>query len=483
MATKSKLKNSQPTLNPNLKGFWTASKTEDGANVRVRVLYGGRTSSKTWDAAGFAIFLASNYCVKFLCTRQYQNRIEESVYAVLIVQIERFGLRDDFRILNNKIIHLRTGSEFIFYGLWRNIDEIKSLEGVDVCWIEEAHNLLEEQWRILRDTIRKDNSQFWIVFNPRLATDFVYRRFVIDPPSGTLVRKINYDENPFVSETMRETIEAVRAEDEEEYRHVYLGEPVEDDENVIIRRRWLQACVDAHLRLEIEPSGTSVLGLDVADGGDDKNALVSRQGQLLAAVQMWKAAEDELMATTARAWAAARTFGNSATLRYDSIGVGAHVGSRINELNESIPAADYVDHEKFNAAGSVMAPDAEYRPGVRNRDHFLNIKAQAWWSLADRAHATYRAAELGERVDPEEMLFIDSNCGHLENLIAELSTPKRTYNSNGKLQVEKKEQLERRGIPSPNLADAAVIAFAPTDAAPVLVLSRRNKRRRRNANA
>ncbi|EPO2685815.1 phage terminase large subunit, partial [Shigella flexneri] len=78
-----------------------------------------------------------------------------------------------------------TGSEFVFYGLWRNIEEIKSLEGIDVLWLEEAHALTEYQWKILEPTIRKEGSECWFIFNPGLVTDFVWRNFVVDPPEGT----------------------------------------------------------------------------------------------------------------------------------------------------------------------------------------------------------------------------------------------------------------------------------------------------------
>lgn len=189
--------NGGPTLNPVLRPFWQARRAPDGWPVRNRVLYGGRASSKSWDAAGFAIFLAQALKVKFLCARQFQNKIEESVYTLLVQTIDRFGLRAQFRILENKIIHRRTGSEFVFYGLWRHIDEIKSLEGVDICWLEEAHALTEDQWKILEPTVRKSGSQFWIIFNPKLSTDFAWRRFVSTPPPGTLIREINYTENPF----------------------------------------------------------------------------------------------------------------------------------------------------------------------------------------------------------------------------------------------------------------------------------------------
>lgn len=189
----------KPTLNPALKDFWLAP-------ARNRVLYGGRSSSKSWDAAGFIIFLACNYKLRVCCARQFQNKIAESVYTLLKIQIERFGLESQFKILDNSIVNLKTGTEFLFYGLWRSIDEVKSLEGIDILWLEEAHNLTADQWKVLEPTIRKEGSQVWIIFNPKLATDFAYKRFVSKPPPNTVIRKINYDENPFLSQTMIDKI-------------------------------------------------------------------------------------------------------------------------------------------------------------------------------------------------------------------------------------------------------------------------------------
>src|SRR5574343_1746219 len=128
----------KPTLNPALRGFW-ASK------ARNKVLYGGRASSKSWDAAGMAMALSDQFKLRILCVRQFQNKIAESVYSLLKIQIERFKKLDRFDVQRDKIINTGTGSEFLFYGLWRSIDEIKSLEGVDILWIEEAHNLTEER--------------------------------------------------------------------------------------------------------------------------------------------------------------------------------------------------------------------------------------------------------------------------------------------------------------------------------------------------
>lgn len=449
----------QATLNPCLRDFWTAP-------ARNRVLYGGRSSSKSWDAAGFAVFLASNYKVRFLCTRQFQNKIEESVYTLIKAQIERFGLTKQFRILDTKIIHKRTGSEFIFYGLWRHIDEIKSLEGVDVLWIEEAHNLTENQWQVLEPTIRKDHSQVWIIFNPKLSTDFTYKRFVVNPPPKTIVRKINYIDNPFLSRTILDVIEAAKEEDYDDYAHIYLGEPRDDDDGVIIKRSWIQAAIDAHKVLGFKGSGFRRIGFDVADSGNDLCANVAAHGSLVEWADEWKAQEDELLKSCTRTWSAARERG--ASVLYDSIGVGATAGAKFKELNADKPSP--VRYEKFNAGAAVHLPEKLYqRPDITNGDMFSNIKAQTWWLVADRFRNTFNAIRNGETFKDDQMISIASDCPHLDKLIDELSTPKRDYDLNGRVKVESKKDLAKREVPSPNLADAFVMCFSPTHKAPMRI--------------
>jgi phage terminase large subunit len=442
---------SKPTLNPVLRGFWKTP-------TRNRVLYGGRASSKSWDAAGFATFLASNYKLRFLCVRQFQNKIEESVYTLLKHQIDRFGLLSQFRILDNKIVGRKTGSEFLFYGLWRSIDEIKSLEGIDVLWIEEGHNLTEEQWKTLEATIRKQGSQVWIIFNPRLSTDFVYRRFVVNPPPNTIVRRINYDENPFLSQTMRDVIEAAQIEDEDEFAHIYLGQPKDDDDDAIIKRSWIMAAVDAHKAIGFEPSGRKRIGFDVADSGADKCAQIYAHGSVVSWADLWKAGEDELLKSCTRVWRSA--IDRNAAVTYDSIGVGATAGAKFSELNGSSNEGR-IQYDKFNAGGAVFRPEALYTPQTKNKDMFLNIKAQSWWLVADRFRSTYNAIRKGEKFSDDQLISLSSDLPHLEQLIDELSTPKRDYDNNGKVKVESKKDLSKREVASPNLADAFVMAFAP----------------------
>lgn len=462
-----------PTLNPVLKDFWTTTVAPDGKSIRNRVLYGGRASSKSWDAAGWAILIASNARVRFLCARQFQNRVAESVKTLLEATIERFGLQSQFEILETTIRHRVTGSEFLFYGLWRHISEIKSLEGIDICWLEEAHALTKEQWEVLEPTLRKEGSQFWIIFNPKLSTDFAWRRFVVNPPYGSLVRQINYTENPFLSSTMQRVIAAAKAEDEDDFNHIYLGVPQDDDDEAVIKRSWIMAAIDAHKTLGIEATGQKRLGFDVADSGKDKCATVYAHGPLVSWADQWKAREDELLKSATRAWRSAAE--READLTYDSIGVGAMTGAKINELNEAEKieaqragrAPIRINHTAFNAGGPVWKPDQIYarsHPAKTNKDMFANAKAQAWWLVGDMFRNTYNAVNSGQSFASSDMIFIDSETPFLNQLIDELCTPKRDYDNAGRVKVESKKDLAKANReggpqPSPNLADAFVMCF------------------------
>lgn len=436
-------------FNPNLEGFFES-------DYRNYVLHGGRMSSKTHHAAGTAVFIASRYKIRFLCIRQFQNKIADSVYTVLCNKISEAKMDDEFAILNNSIIHKSTGSEFLFYGIARNINEIKGAEDIDITWIEEGENLTQAQWTVIEPTVRrKQGSRVWLIFNPKMATDFVWKKFVVNPPARTVVRQINYNENPFLSSDARELIASHKADDFDDYQHIYEGLPLDNDDESIIKRSHLMAAIDAHITLRINISGARKLGFDVADDGDDLCAMVETYGSLSHWADMWKGKEDELLKSCSRVWQRANQ--QKCRIVYDAIGVGATSGSKFNELN--ISNKTRVNHDKFFAGGAVMAPDAIYNhTGMKNRDYFSNIKSQSWWLVADRLRNTYNAVTNGQKFKNDEMLFIDANIPHITRLIDELSTPRRSFDGNGKVIVEQKKDLKKRDIPSPNLADAFIMA-------------------------
>lgn len=445
------------TLNPALRQFWETP-------ARNRVLYGGRASSKSWDAAGVSLFAAQSSPLKVMCVRQFQNRIDDSVYTLLKNRINDFGFDGKFSIQRNTIKSVM-GSQFVFYGLWRHIEEIKSTEGVDILWIEEAHNLTKEQWEILEPTIRKEGSQVWIIFNPKLVTDFVYKRFVKDPPPNTIVRKINYDENPFLSQTMLDIIEAKKIENEDDFNHIYLGEPIENDDQVIIKRSWVKAAIDAHLKLGIETVGAHRVGFDVADDGADKNATVYAHGNVTKSIDEWKGGEDELLKSASRVYSLAVKHG--ARITYDSIGIGGFAGSHFKALNEKALNDDdraiQVQYNKFNAGGEVLAKDAKIDPkdphAPLNGDYYANVKAQAWGDVARRFRETFNAVTKNTNYDPSDIISISSECDKVEQLIDELTTPRKDFDNRGRVKVESKKDLSKRDVPSPNVADAFIMSI------------------------
>lgn len=441
------------SMNPSLRSFWST-------RSRGKVLYGGRMSSKSWDAAANLVRIVTTVNIRVLCSRMFQNRIDESVYSLIKSQVERFGLSDDFEFQKTKIKCLSTGSEIFFYGLARNIDEIKSLENITIMWMEEAHALTKSMWEIIEPTIiRNEGAEIWVVFNPKFATDFAYTRFVLNPPRGYITRQINYDENIFLGPDALLGIETAREEDIDDFNHIYLGIPKGDDERVIIKRKWLEAAVDAHKILGIEPTGKKRIGYDVADAGVDLCATVSAYGILATDLEEWKAGPDELVDSAYRV--ADKAHIENAEIFYDAIGVGAGTGSNIKQYNEL--RKRNVKYTGWNAAGGKINPDREYKDGILNKDQFSNAKSQAWWVVADRLIETYNAVTKGAKFDPNNIISIASDIPDRERLFTELSSPWRDSDATGKSKVESKKDMAKRDIASPNKADAFIMAFAPLE--------------------
>ena len=265
--------------NPALFDFWEEVFL---GGVDTAVLHGGRSSSKTRDTACQLIRLVDHVPVmmRVLCIRRFQNRIQDSVYTELKWAIDHLGLNAQYEVQKTTIIHRATGSQFIFYGIERNLEDIKGTSDVDILWVEEAEKLTEEQWSVIGPTIRKEDSLTILLFNPRLVTDFVWKSFVVSPPPHTVVRKIDYTENPFLSQKALRDIEAMRERDPEMFEHVYGGIPLGDGELSIFKRRWLDACVDAHKALGLELTGRNVIGFDPADDGEQDQGRVHGRGRL-----------------------------------------------------------------------------------------------------------------------------------------------------------------------------------------------------------
>lgn len=205
--------------------------------ARYKVWYGGRGSGKSWCVARLLIALAYQRPVRILCAREFQVSIADSVHRLLSDQIDTLKLREFFTITKTAI-KSHCGGEFIFKGLRHNINEIKSLEGIDVCWVEEAQHVSKYSWSVLIPTIRKAGSEIWVTFNPDLASDETYQRFVVNPPPDALVQCVNYDINPWFSDTLFAEMDYCRRVDIDAYRNIWLGEPRAISNAVVFRGKY-----------------------------------------------------------------------------------------------------------------------------------------------------------------------------------------------------------------------------------------------------
>lgn len=210
----------EPQRVPMVPAFW-----ELGIPARYKVYYGGRGAAKSWQFARALISKAHHSPLRILCTREFQSSIADSVHKLLKDQIFALGLDPWFNIKDNGITSKRTGAEFLFKGLRRSIQEIKSTEGVDICWVEEAQTVSKESWEVLIPTIRKDGSEIWVSFNVGEATDPTYVRFVLEPPPNTIARKIGWQDNPYFPDVLNQERVYLKKVDPEAYENVWEGEP------------------------------------------------------------------------------------------------------------------------------------------------------------------------------------------------------------------------------------------------------------------
>lgn len=190
---------------------------------RYKVMYGGRGSGKSWSVAKALLILGYGKPLQVLCAREIQRSISDSVHRLLCQQIDEMGLADFYEITRDAI-RGKNGTVFTFKGLRFNAQEIKSMEGIDICWVEEAQAVSAESWDVLIPTIRKPGSEIWITFNPLDEDAPTYQRFVIAPPPGAVVKKINYTDNPFFPEVLRQEMEWLKSKDYQAYLHIWCGE-------------------------------------------------------------------------------------------------------------------------------------------------------------------------------------------------------------------------------------------------------------------
>lgn len=449
---------------------------------RFKVAYGGRGSAKT---RTFCTILTNNvlhFGWRVVCFREVMETISESVYQEFKAEIERRDLGRWFEVLQTEIRCPISGGVIKFSGIKsssKRLDsqKLKGFSDFDAAWLEEANPVSAESWRALIPTMRKPDSEIWVSFNPENPLEETYKRFVTerhypdfkDGRRYCIVKKINYSDNPRFPKELQDDMELMKVNDYEMYRHIYEGEPVANSDLSIIKPIWIEAAVDAHKFIQgFKMGGGKIAGFDVSGGveGDiaapksnDPNAFLWRYGQVVGGLHEWH--DDDPNAATNTAYG----FGLEAKvdlINADNIGVGAAVPGEFRRLEREALEANHKTHRiRFNgwtASESPLDPEGLYRDGKTNHDMFFNLKAQGWGLLADRFRETWQARQ-GLPFDADKLISLPVDLPYLSKLKAELSQPRKKI-VNGRLQVESKKDLKARGIPSHNLADACVMAFA-----------------------
>ena len=192
--------------------------------MRYKVCRGGRAGTRSWSFARALLVQGYQKQLRILCCREVQNSIRDSVHKLLSDQISLLGM-DHFYVIQETTIKGANGTEFIFAGLsTQTADSLKSMEGIDRCWIEEAHVVTKQSLDILVPTIRKKESEIWISFNPSLESDEIYQRFVVNPPDNCISIKMNFNDNPWFPDVLeKERLHCLKY-NPKGYKNIWCGD-------------------------------------------------------------------------------------------------------------------------------------------------------------------------------------------------------------------------------------------------------------------
>jgi hypothetical protein len=262
--------------------------------ARFKVTYGGRGKGASWNYVRSLLVRAIAKKTRIACFREIQKSIDESIKKTIEDQIAKLGLEELFIIQKDKIIGTN-GSEFIFEGLLRNVNKIKSLEGVDIADVEEAESVSENSWKLLIPTIRREwstccnsdidltdrdkpvcikcgkvltkdqieYSEIWIRFNTKYTDDATYQRFVAKPPQDSIVKFINWDQNPQFPEVLRREKDQDYAIRPLEAKNIWGGEPIGHG-----RKVWQSFEEKVHVRSmpmeKVKEAGNCFMAMDPA---------------------------------------------------------------------------------------------------------------------------------------------------------------------------------------------------------------------------
>lgn len=216
--------------------------------VRYKVAYGGRGGAKSWGFARALLIQGAIKPLRILCAREVQNSIKDSVHRLLSDQIAALNLGEYYTVLDTEIRAIN-GGVILFSGLsTQTADSLKSYEGLDRVWVEEAQSVSKRSWDILTPTVRKPDSEIWLTLNPDMETDETYQRFIARHPTNCVAVEINWRDNPWFDTVLNQERLDTLARDPDGYKNIWDGVPKRVSEGAIYKTEVERLYADARVR-------------------------------------------------------------------------------------------------------------------------------------------------------------------------------------------------------------------------------------------
>lgn len=431
----------------------------------IKVAMGGRGSGKSIGFADIFCMKMETEGADIYCLREYQDAIKDSVHKVFKGEINERLRLENFNVTQSYVQHIN-GAKTSYKGASRNPDSLQSAANFKYSWFEEAHRASKDSIdKLLPTIIRNPGAECWFSANPQSRADPFSQRF-INPYITEIERdgyyedelhlivKVNWQDNPWWNEEQ----ESLRAWDfanrpRAEYDWIWEGKFNDAIEDSIILPEWVDAAVDAHLKIKGMDRGVRVGAFDPADEGTDDKAFSTRTGVIVQTSESWSTGDiDDGIE---------KAFGIAFDTRcssfvYDSIGVGAGVKvglkPRIAGTNLKVTG--------FCGSDGVDDPDSMYQEDRLNKNLFRNKRAQFYWYLRERFRLTYNVIEKGEYVDPDNLISLSSSIACIDQLKSELvRVPRKRTSNNNLIQIMSKPDMKQLRIKSPNLADSVMMLF------------------------
>lgn len=430
---------------------------------RYKGAWGGRGSGKSHTMAELVVLaMLTDPAASVVCIREIQKSLALSAKKLIEAKIEQWQLGHLFEVQAAVIKRIGGKGICIFQGMQdHTADSIKSLEGFQIAWVEEAQSLSQRSMDLLRPTIRAPGSELWFSWNPRRRSDPVEK--LLRPRSrkrnDAIVLRANYTDNPHLPAELLAEAEDSRLNEPDQYGHIWLGDYESAGSKIVIPPAHVEAAIGLAQHLGIEVTGKKFSALDVAgaEEGGDENAQSFRHGIEVQRVDTWNGLDTAI--TTQRAARNAHAYGAD-DLQYDSVGVGEGVTGEWASMGRRNERPDGLEMVPWNGGAAVLNPDDRTEPSnprsPLNKDQYHNLKAQAWFWAAKLFRNAF-AARNGRPYDPELIVSLSPEIANLAQLQDELSQPQQKPSATGKTMVDKQPDNAK----SPNMADCVVMGLFP----------------------